>query len=146
MKCIKMLTFLSLDEIADMETWADNRINEKKEVLAYELTKLVHGEEEATKAKEASHAIFAGGASENMPTTEVTADIIADGKVALLDLLTLGKLAPSRSEAKRLVMQGGVFIGDEKASSFSQMIDAEALKDGVIIRKGKKVFHRFILK
>ena len=146
MKCIKMLTFLSLEQIEEMETWADNRINEKKEVLAYELTKLVHGEEEATKAKEASHAIFAGGASENMPTTEVTADIIADGKVALLDLLTLGKLAPSRSEAKRLVMQGGVFIGDEKASSFSQMIDAEALKDGVIIRKGKKVFHRFILK
>ena len=146
MKCIKMLTFLSLEQIEEMETWADNRINEKKEVLAYELTKLVHGEEEATKAKEASHAIFAGGASENMPTTEVTADIIADGKVALLDLLTLGKLAPSRSEAKRLVMQGGVFIGDEKASSFSQVIDAEALKDGVIIRKGKKVFHRFILK
>ena len=146
MKCIKMLTFLSLEQIEEMETWADNRINEKKEVLAYELTKLVHGEEEATKAKEASHAIFAGGASENMPTTEVTADIIADGKVALLDLLTLGKLALSRSEAKRLVMQGGVFIGDEKASSFSQMIDAEALKDGVIIRKGKKVFHRFILK
>ena len=146
MKCIKMLTFLSLEQIEEMETWEDNRINEKKEVLAYELTKLVHGEEEATKAKEASHAIFAGGASENMPTTEVTADIIADGKVALLDLLTLGKLAPSRSEAKRLVMQGGVFIGDEKASSFSQMIDAEALKDGVIIRKGKKVFHRFILK
>ncbi len=146
MKCIKMLTFLSLDEIADMETWADNRINEKKEILAYELTKLVHGEEEAVKAKEASHAIFAGGASENMPTTEVPAELIADGKVALLDLLTLGKLAPSRSEAKRLVMQGGVFVGDEKASSFSQTIDADALVEGVIIRKGKKVFHRFITK
>ncbi len=146
MKCIKMLTFLSLDEIADMETWADNRINEKKEILAYELTKLVHGEEEAVKAKEASHAIFAGGASENMPTTEVPAELIADGKVALLDLLTLGKLAPSRSEAKRLVMQGGVFVGDEKASSFSQTIDADALVEGVIIKKGKKVFHRFITK
>lgn len=146
MKCIKMLTFLPLEQIEEMETWADNRINEKKEILAYELTALVHGEEEATKAKEASHAIFAGGASENMPTTEVPADIITDGKVALLDLLTLGKLAPSRSEAKRLVMQGGVFIGDTKAEAFSQTIDAEALKDGVIIRKGKKVFHRFITK
>jgi len=146
MKCIKMLTFLSLDEIADMETWADNRINEKKEILAFELTKLVHGEEEAVKAKEASHAIFAGGASENMPTTEVPAELITDGKVALLDLLTLGKLAPSRSEAKRLVMQGGVFVGEEKASSFSQTIDADALKDGIIIKKGKKVFHRFITK
>ena len=146
MKCIKMLTFLSLDEIADMETWADNRINEKKEILAFELTKLVHGEEEAVKAKEASHAIFAGGASENMPTTEVPAELIADGKVALLDLLTLGKLAPSRSEAKRLVMQGGVFVSEEKASSFSQTIDADALKDGIIIKKGKKVFHRFITK
>ena len=146
MKCIKMLTFLSLDEIADMETWADNRINEKKEILAFELTKLVHGEEEAVKAKEASHAIFAGGASENMPTTEVPAELIADGKIALLDLLTLGKLAPSRSEAKRLVMQGGVFVGEEKASSFSQTIDADALKEGVIIKKGKKVFHRFITK
>ncbi|MBO5024112.1 MAG: tyrosine--tRNA ligase [Clostridia bacterium] len=146
MKCIKMLTFLSLDEIADMETWADNRINEKKEILAFELTKLVHGEEEAVKAKEASHAIFAGGASENMPTTEVPAELIADGKIALLDLLTLGKLAPSRSEAKRLVMQGGVFVGEEKASSFFQTIDADALKEGVIIKKGKKVFHRFITK
>ena len=146
MKCIKMLTFISLEEIAEMEKWDDSRINEKKEILAYELTALVHGEEEATKAKEASRAIFAGGASENMPTTEVPTELIVDGKVALLDLLTLGKLAPSRSEAKRLVMQGGVFIGDEKAASFSQTIDADALKDGVIIKKGKKVFHRFITK
>jgi len=81
-----------------------------------------------------------------MPTTEVPAELITDGKVALLDLLTLGKLAPSRSEAKRLVMQGGVFVGEEKASSFSQTIDADALKDGIIIKKGKKVFHRFITK
>ena len=146
MKCIKMLTFISLEEIEEMEHWDDSRINEKKEILAYELTALVHGEEEATKAKEASHAIFTGGASENMPTTEVPTGLVVDGKVALLDLLTLGKLAPSRSEAKRLVMQGGVFIGDEKAASFSQTIDADTLKEGVIIRKGKKVFHRFITK
>ncbi|MBQ8449217.1 MAG: tyrosine--tRNA ligase [Clostridia bacterium] len=146
MKCLKMLTFLSLDEIAEMETWADNRINEKKEILAYELTKLVHGEEEATKAKEASHAIFAGGASENMPTTEVEASAFVDGKIGILDLLLLGKLAPSRSEAKRLVVQGGVFAADEKVASFSQTFDEAALREGLIIRKGKKVYRRFLVK
>ncbi len=146
MKCIKMLTFLSLEEIADMETWADNRINEKKEILAYELTKLVHGEDEANKAKDASHAIFAGGASENMPTTEVEASAFTDGKIGILDLLLLAKLAPSRSEAKRLVQQGGVFASDEKVASFSQTFDEATLKEGLIVRKGKKVYHRFIAK
>ena len=146
MKCLKMLTFLSLDEIAEMETWADNRINEKKEILAYELTKLVHGEEEANKAKEASHAIFAGGASENMPTTEVDASAFTDGKIGILDLLLLGKLAPSRSEAKRLVVQGGVFASDEKVASFSQTFDEATLREGLIIRKGKKVYRRFLVK
>ena len=146
MKCLKMLTFLSLDEIADMETWADNRINEKKEILAYELTKLVHGEDEANKAKEASHAIFAGGASENMPTTEVDESAFADGKIGILDLLLLAKLAPSRSEAKRLVQQGGVFASDEKVASFSQTFEKEAFAEGLIVRKGKKVYHRFIVK
>ena len=146
MKCIKMLTFLPLEEIQAMETWADNRINEKKEILAYELTKLVHGEEEANKAKDASHAIFAGGASENMPTTELSADSFVDGKISILDLLTIAKLAPSRSEAKRLVMQGGVFVADEKVASFSQTYDAVAFTEGLIVRKGKKVYHRFIAK
>ena len=146
MKCIKMLTFLPLEEIQAMETWADNRINEKKEILAYELTKLVHGEEEANKAKDASHAIFAGGASENMPTTELSADAFVDGKISILDLLTIAKLAPSRSEAKRLVMQGGVFVADEKVASFSQMYDAAVFAEGLIVRKGKKVYHRFIAK
>ena len=146
MKCLKMLTFLSLDEIADMETWADNRINEKKEILAYELTKLVHGEEEANKAKDASHAIFAGGASENMPTTEVDASAFVDGKIGILDLLLLGKLAPSRSEAKRLVVQGGVFAADEKVASFSQTFDEATLREGLIVRKGKKVYRRFLVK
>ncbi len=146
MKCIKMLTFLPLEEIKAMETWEDSRINEKKEILAYELTKLVHGEEEASKAKEASHAIFAGGASENMPTTEVEAGAFVDGKIGILDLLLLAKLAPSRSEAKRLVQQGGVFASDEKVASFAQTFDEATLKEGLIVRKGKKVFHRFIAK
>jgi tyrosyl-tRNA synthetase len=146
MKCIKMLTFLPLEEIEAMETWADNRINEKKEILAYELTKLVHGEEEANKAKEASHAIFAGGASENMPTTELDESAFADGKIGILDLLLLAKLAPSRSEAKRLVGQGGVFAADEKVASFSQTFEKAAFAEGLIVRKGKKVYHRFIVK
>ena len=146
MKCIKMLTFIPLEEIEAMEAWADNRINEKKEILAYELTKLVHGEEEANKAKEASHAIFAGGASENMPTTELDESAFADGKIGILDLLLLAKLAPSRSEAKRLVGQGGVFAADEKVASFSQTFEKAAFAEGLIVRKGKKVFHRFILK
>ena len=100
----------------------------------------------ANKAKEASHAIFAGGASENMPTTEVEASAFADGKIGILDLLLLGKLAPSRSEAKRLVQQGGVFAADEKVASFSQTFEKDAFAEGLIVRKGKKVYHRFIVK
>jgi tyrosyl-tRNA synthetase len=147
MKCIKMLTFLSLDEIADMETWADNRINEKKEVLAYELTSLVHGKEEADKAKETSRNLFSGGGnSADMPTTEIEESALTDGKIGVLDLMVAGKLAPSRSEAKRLVIQGGVVMNEEKVAAFSQMVEADALREGVVIRKGKKVYHKFILK
>ena len=147
MKCLKMLTFLSLDEIEAMEHWEDSRINEKKEVLAYELTALVHGEEEAKKAKEVSHSLFAGGGnSANMPTTELTEADLADGKIGVLDLMVAGGLAPSKSEAKRLVMQGGVLLDDVKVESFTATVDAEVLKNGVVIRRGKKVFHKFILK
>ncbi len=146
MKCLKMLTFLSLEEISEMEKWEDRRINEKKEILAYELTSLVHGKEEADKAKEASCAIFSGGDSENMPTTEVESTSLSDGKIAVLDLMVLGGLAPSRSEAKRLVMQGGVLMDDSKVEQFSAAVDAEALKNGVVIRRGKKLFRKFILK
>ena len=147
MKCIKMLTFLSLDQIADMETWADNRINEKKEILAYELTALVHGKEEADKAKETSRNLFSGsGNSADMPTTEIEASALTDGKIGILDLMVAGKLAPSRSEAKRLVIQGGVTMNDTKVTAFSATVDTDTLKEGVVIRKGKKVYHKFILK
>ena len=146
MKCLKMLTFLSLEEISEMEGWEDRRINEKKEILAYELTSLVHGKEEDDKAKEASRAIFSGGDSENMPTTEVESTSLSDGKIAVLDLMVLGGLAPSRSEAKRLVMQGGVLMDDSKVEQFSAAVDADALKNGVVIRRGKKLFRKFILK
>ena len=147
MKCIKMLTFLPLETIEEMETWADNRINEKKEVLAYELTALVHGKEEADKAKETSRNLFSGGGnSADMPTTEIEESALTDGKIGILDLMVAGKLAPSRSEAKRLVIQGGVMIDEAKVEAFTAQVDAEALTAGIVIRKGKKVFHKFILK
>ena len=147
MKCIKMLTFLSLDEINAMEAWDDSRINEKKEILAYELTALVHGKEEADKAKETSRNLFSGGGnSADMPTTEIEASALTDGKIGLLDLMVAGKLAPSRSEAKRLVIQGGVTMNDEKVAAFSATVAEDLLKEGVVIRKGKKVYHKFILK
>ncbi len=145
MKCIKMLTFLSLEEIAEIEAWDDSRINEKKEILAYELTALVHGKEEAEKAKETSRNLFTGGNSADMPTTELSEADLTDGKIGILDLMVKGKLAPSKSEAKRLVMQGGVLLNDAKVEAFSVQIEADALKEGVIVRKGKKVFRKFIL-
>ena len=147
MKCIRMLTFLPLEEIEAMDNWEDNRINEKKEVLAYELTALVHGKEEADKAKETSRNLFTGGGnSADMPTTEIEAADLTDGKIGVLDLMVKGKLAPSRSEAKRLVIQGGVMIDEAKVEAFTAQVDAEALTAGIVIRKGKKVFHKFILK
>ena len=146
-KCMKMLTFMPLSEIEEYAKLEGSAINSAKEKLAYELTFMIHGKEEADKALETAKTVFAaGGVSADMPTTEIEENALSDGKIGILDLLTLGKLAPSRSEAKRLVMQGGVFIGDEKVESFSAVVDAEKLKDGIIIRKGKKVFHRFITK
>ena len=148
MKCIKMLTFIPIDKIAEMETWDGSRINEKKEILAFELTSLVHGEEEATKAQNAARALFSGkGDVDNMPTTELTVDNFTDGKISILDLLTISALAPSRGEAKRLIQGGGVYVGDEKCDSFSLSFALSDFDgDGVIIRKGKKVFNRFIVK
>lgn len=145
MKCIKMLTFIPIEEIAEMEKWDDSRINEKKEILAYELTSLVHGEEEANKAQASARALFSGaGHIEHMPTTTLSDDDFIDGAIGILDLLLKGKMAPSRSEAKRLVMQGGVLIGDEKVDNFSLTIAKDKFSgDGVIVKKGKKIFHRF---
>ncbi len=145
MKCIKMLTFIPIEEIAEMEKWDDSRINEKKEILAYELTSLVHGEEEANKAQASARALFSGaGDIEHMPSTTLSDDDFTDGAIGILDLLLKGKMAPSRSEAKRLVMQGGVLIGDEKVDNFSLTIAKDKFSgDGVIVKKGKKIFHRF---
>ncbi len=147
MKCLRMLTFLSLDEINAMESWEDNRINEKKEILAFELTSLVHGKEEAEKAQATSRALFSGkGDDANMPSTEIEESALTDGKILLSDIMILCELAASKSEIRRLVQQGGVAVNDEKATDFNMEITTEMLKDGVKIKKGKKVFHKAILK
>ena len=145
MKCIRMLTFLPIEEIEAMELWDSSRINEKKELLAYELTKMVHGEEEASKAQTAARALFAGGGDDsNMPSTELE-NVPADG-MNIIDLMLACKLAASRSEARRLIQQGGVSIDGEKVSDTYRTVSREALADGVKLRKGKKIFHRAILK
>ncbi len=146
MKCIKMLTFLPLDEIKAMETWEDSRINEKKEILAYELTALVHGNEEADKAKEASRSLFSGngGDDSNMPTT--TIDVAeAENGMNIVDLMIKCNLATSRGEAKRLIQQGGVSVDGEKVATMDYVVTADALKEGAKIRKGKKIFHKAII-
>ncbi len=147
MKCLKMLTFLSLDEINQMENWEDSRINEKKEILAFELTALVHGNEEAEKAQATSRALFSGkGDDANMPATEIEESMLTGGKILLSDLMMVCQLAASKSEIRRLVQQGGIAVNDEKVSDFNMEITDDMLKNGVKIRKGKKVFHKAILK
>ena len=147
MKCIKMLTFLPLEEIEEMEKWEDSRINEKKDVLAYELTALVHGKEEADKAREASRSLFSGngGDDSNMPTTEISAADAENG-MNVIDLMIACGLAPSRGEARRLIQQGGVSVDGEKVAAVDFTVSADALKAGVKIRKGKKIFHKAIVK
>ena len=147
MKCIRMLTFLPLEQIDEMDTWKDAKINEAKEILAFELTKLVHGEEEAQKAQAAAKALFMGGAGdeEHMPTTEITADQLTDGQIGILSLMVACKLASSNKEARTLVTQGGVLVNDEKVPAPTFMVTEAMLREGVKIRKGKKVFHKAIL-
>ena len=145
-KCMKLLTFMSLDEIAEYEKLEGAAINSAKEKLAYELTKLIHGEEEAEKALSAAKAVFgAGNASENMPTTEVGADALVDDAVGIIDMLVMSKLAPSKGEARRLIQQGGIAVDDEKVTDFAYAVTKEKPENGVVVKKGKKVFHRFIL-
>ncbi len=146
LKCIRMLTFLPLEQIDEMDKWEGSQLNEAKEILAYELTKLVHGEEEAEKAKTAAHALFAGGGDDsNMPTTELTADQLTDGGIGILSLLTACGLTKSNGEARRLVQQGGIFVEEEKVTAIDLTISEAQLREGVKIRKGKKVYHKAIL-
>jgi tyrosyl-tRNA synthetase len=147
MKCIRMLTFLPLEQIDEMDTWEGSQLNTAKEILAYELTKMVHGDAEAEKAQNAAKAIFsAGGASADMPTTELTAEDVADGSIGVLSLMVKCGLCKSNGEARRLVQQGGVFVADEKVQDAAATVSAEQLRAGVVIRKGKKVFHKAVLK
>ena len=146
MKCIRMLTFIPMDEIRAMDKWDDSRINEKKEILAFELTALVHGKEEADKARATSRSLFSGvGDDENMPTTALTADKLTDGSIGILDLMVACALAASKGEARRLVQQGGVTLDGEKVTDIALTVSAEHLKAGVKLRKGKKVFHKATL-
>ena len=145
MKCIRMLTFIPIEEIEVIEHWDASRINEKKELLAYELTKLVHGTEEADKAQAAARALFAGGGDDSaMPTTELC-DVPADG-MNVIDLLVACALASSKGEARRLVQQGGVSLDGEKITDTYCTVPLAALQNGVKIKKGKKVFHRAVVK
>ena len=146
LKCIRMLTFLPLEEIDKMDEWEGSQLNTAKEILAFELTKLVHGEEEATKAQNTARAIFAGaGSDDNMPTTELTADDLTDGKISVLDMMLKAGLIPSKGEGRRLVQQGGVSINDSKVTDPNFALTKEDFAEKVILKKGKKVFNKFIL-
>lgn len=146
LKCIRMLTFLPLEEIDKMESWEGAQLNEAKEILAFELTKLVHGEEEATKAKEASHALFAGGANNaNMPTVTVTAEDFPDGELDIISVLVKAGLCDSRGDGRRNIQQGGVSVADEKVTDISTKYTLDDFKgEGLIIRRGKKKFAKVV--
>ncbi len=146
MKCIRMLTFLPLEQIDEMAQWKDAKLNEAKEILAYELTSMVHGQEEAEKAKAASRALFSGGAEgADMPTTSIAPEQLKDGAIGILSLMVACKLAGSNGEARRLVQQGGVFVNDEKVTDPAMTVTEAQLTQGVKLRKGKKAFHKAIL-
>ncbi len=147
LKCIRMLTFLPLEQIQEMDSWEGSQLNRAKEILAFELTQMVHGEEEARKAEDAAKALFAnGGVSADMPTTELSEAELGDG-IPVLELLVRCGLVPSKGEGRRLVQQGGIVAGEEKISSIDRKFTPEELKQGdLILRKGKKTFHRVIVK
>ena len=147
MKCIRMLTFLPLEQIDEMAKWEGSQLNRAKEILAFELTSMVHGEEEAKKAEASAKALFAGsGVSENMPTTELTEADLADGAIDLMSLLVKTGLCTTKSDARRNIQQGGVTVDDGKVTDIGKSFSAEELKDGVILKRGKKNFNKVILK
>ena len=147
LKCIRMLTFLPLEQIDEMDKWEGSELNRAKEILAYELTKLVHGADEADKAQAAAKSVFGGaGTSEDMPTTELSNDDFTDGKIGVLDMMIKGGLAPSRREARTLVVQGGVLLDGEKVADANMQVEIERFADGVVIKKGKKTYHKYTVK
>ena len=147
LKCIRMLTFLPIEQIDEMDKWEGSQLNTAKEILAYELTKMVHGEEEAEKAQAGAKALFAQGGvnTEHMPTTTLTAKDFTDGKITLIDMMLKSSLCATKSEARRLIQQGGVFVGDNKVTSVDHAVEeSDFAGDGVIVKKGKKTFHKFV--
>ena len=147
LKCIRLLTFLPMEQIDEMAKWEGSDLNKAKEILAWELTNMVHGEEEANKAQDAARALFGGGGNKaDMPTTELTNDDFGNGEIGIMNLLVCCGLAPSKGEARRLVQQGGIAVNDEKVTDIDQKFGCELfLGEGVIIKKGKKVFHRAVM-
>ena len=146
LKCIRMLTFLPMEEIDAMNDWEGSQLNKAKEILAFELTKLVHGEEEAVKAQEAAKALFSTGDAANMPTAEITADDFKDGSIDIITMLQKSGLVPSRSEGRRAVEQGGVSVDGEKITEISKAFTAEEIGDGIVLKRGKKNFKKVIVK
>lgn len=146
LKCIRMLTFLPLEEIDKMDSWEGAQLNTAKEILAYELTKMVHGEEEAKKAQEAAKALFSQGAAADMPTTILTGDDLTDGAIDILTLLVKSGLVPSKAEARRAVQQGGVAVNGEKVSDIHTGYGADTFSgDGIVLKKGKKSFRKIVM-
>ena len=147
LKCIRMLTFLPLEQIEEMASWEGSQLNRAKEILAYELTSLVHGEEEAKKAETSAKALFTGGgAGENIPTTELTADELEEDGMDIMTLLVKTGLCGSKSDARRNIQQGGVTVNDEKVTDIGKRYDADELKAGLLVKRGKKNFNKVILK
>ena len=144
-KCVRMLTFLPLEEIEEMSHWEGSQLNKAKEILAFELTKMVHGEEEAKKAQEGARALFgAGSDTSNMPTTQLSDEDFTDGEITVLDLLLKTGLVPSKGEGRRLIQQGGLTVADKKVTDMNKTFPKEAFEKGLVIKKGKKVFHKAV--
>ena len=146
MKCIRMLTFLPLEQIDEMAAWKDAQLNTAKEILAYELTKMVHGEDEAAAAQEKARAIFCSGSTEHVPESIISESDLVDGTADIMSLLVLSGLCTSRSDARRNIQQGGVLCGEEKVTDIAKSFDADMLRKGVVLRRGKKNFKRVVLK
>ena len=146
MKCIRMLTFLPLEQIDEMAAWKDAQLNTAKEILAYELTKMVHGEDEAAAAQEKARAIFGSGSTEHVPESIISESDLVDGTADIMSLLVLSGLCTSRSDARRNIQQGGVLCGEEKVTDIARSFDADMLRKGVVLRRGKKNFKRVVLK
>ncbi|MCD7736447.1 MAG: tyrosine--tRNA ligase [Lachnospiraceae bacterium] len=146
LKCLRMLTFLPLEQIDEMDKWEGSQLNRAKEILAYELTSLVHGEDEAKKAQDGARALFSGGNASEMPTAEIAEDDLQDGGIELISLLLKAGLVPSRSEGRRAIEQGGVTVDGEKATDIKTVISEDQFKDGLVLKRGKKNFRRVVLK